>query len=178
MCKITNIFLILLIATIIGRVLRFRGGAERPSPTIENLIARINAWWAMVALIGFAFVFGKTGVIILSAVLSFAALREFVTLTYTRRGDHWALLATEKLLSLESDFDPHLSRELLIQHDIQISNAIIQHQIKDSRRPEYDGGFSADGRTTPTATQLEGLQAVRALLSSGHELQGQIRVGR
>jgi phosphatidate cytidylyltransferase len=47
----------------------------------------------MVTLIGLAFVFGKAGVIILSAVLSFAALREFVTLTHTRRGDHWVLLA-------------------------------------------------------------------------------------
>ncbi len=84
---------ILLFATTVGRVLRLRAGAERPSPTIENLNARINAWWAMVTLIGLAFLFGKTGVIILSAVLSFTALREFVTLTYTRRGDHWALLA-------------------------------------------------------------------------------------
>ncbi len=84
---------ILLIATSVGRVLRLRAYAGHPSPTIENLNARINAWWAMVALIGFAFLFGKTGVIILSAVLSLAALREFVTLTDTRRSDHWALLA-------------------------------------------------------------------------------------
>ena len=47
----------------------------------------------MVALIGFAFLFGSAGVIVLSAILSFAALREFVTLTNTRPGDHGALLA-------------------------------------------------------------------------------------
>ena len=29
---------------------------------------------------------------VLFALISFAALREFVTLTYTRRSDHWVLL--------------------------------------------------------------------------------------
>ncbi|MCZ6587374.1 MAG: phosphatidate cytidylyltransferase [Alphaproteobacteria bacterium] len=88
---------ILVVATIIGRVLRRRASAEGPSPgpssTIQNLNARINAWWTMVTLIGLAFLFGKIGIIVLSAVLSLAALREFVTLTNTRQGDHWALLA-------------------------------------------------------------------------------------
>lgn len=89
----SGVAFILVIATLIGRMLRCRAGGERPSPAIENLNARINAWWAMVALIGFAFLFGSAGVIVLSAILSFAALREFVTLTNTRPGDHGALLA-------------------------------------------------------------------------------------
>ncbi len=84
---------ILLIASGVGRLLRLRAPAGHPSATIENLNARINAWWAMVALVALAFLFDKTGVMILSAVLSFAALREFVTLTETRRSDHWALFA-------------------------------------------------------------------------------------
>lgn len=84
---------VLLVATVIGRTLARRSGDRDPNATVENLNARINAWWVMVALIGVAFVFGKTGVILLFALLSFAALREFITLTYTRRGDHWALLA-------------------------------------------------------------------------------------
>ncbi|MDJ0948185.1 MAG: phosphatidate cytidylyltransferase [Alphaproteobacteria bacterium] len=88
-----GVAVILVIATIVGRVLRYRRRAESPSPVIENLNARINAWWAMVALVGLAFLFGKTGAILLFALLSFAALREFITLTHTRRGDHWALFA-------------------------------------------------------------------------------------
>jgi phosphatidate cytidylyltransferase len=48
----------------------------------------------MVALLGGAFLVGKAGVILLFALASFFALRELVTLTYTRRGDHWALLAS------------------------------------------------------------------------------------
>ena len=45
----------------------------------------------MVALLGVAFAFGKAGVIVLFALASLAALREFITLTPTRRGDHVAL---------------------------------------------------------------------------------------
>jgi len=36
---------------------------------------------------------GKVGVVVLFWFVSFLALREFVSLTYTRRGDHWALAA-------------------------------------------------------------------------------------
>jgi len=67
-------------------------GAE-PSAVIVNLNTRIWAWWVMIALIGLAFVFGKSGVIVLFGFASFAALREFLTLTSTRRGDHLALAA-------------------------------------------------------------------------------------
>ena len=45
----------------------------------------------MVIAIGVAFAFGKAGVIVLFAFASFTALREFVTLLSTRRGDHLAL---------------------------------------------------------------------------------------
>jgi hypothetical protein len=47
----------------------------------------------MVALMGLALIGGHTGVTLLFAFCSFAALREFVTLTNTRRADHWALEA-------------------------------------------------------------------------------------
>lgn len=77
-------------ASAIGLVLKRRAGAG-PSPGIDNLNARIKAWWVMVALIAAAFVAGKAGVIILFAFASFAALREFLTLTDTRRADHRAL---------------------------------------------------------------------------------------
>ena len=79
-------------ASLVGYALALRqpaGGA--PNPTIENLNARIRAWWVMVALIGAAIALGKPGIIVLFALASFAALREFVTLTRTRRGDHYAL---------------------------------------------------------------------------------------
>ena len=72
-------------------MLERRYAADGPNAAIDNLNSRIKAWWVMVALIGIAFAFGKAGVIVLFALASFAALREFITLTPTRRGDHMAL---------------------------------------------------------------------------------------
>lgn len=47
----------------------------------------------MAGVVGIAFVFGRAGVIGLFALVSLFALREFITLTPTRRGDYYALLA-------------------------------------------------------------------------------------
>jgi phosphatidate cytidylyltransferase len=82
---------VLTIASVVGYVLQRRFAADAPNPTIANLNSRIRAWWGMVALFGLAFAFGKAGVIVLFALASLAALREFITLTPTRRGDHVAL---------------------------------------------------------------------------------------
>jgi phosphatidate cytidylyltransferase len=48
----------------------------------------------MCFLLGLAFLGGRTGVVVLFAFCSFAALREFLTLTQTRRDDHSALAAS------------------------------------------------------------------------------------
>jgi len=82
---------ILVIASAVGQLLQRRLSPDRSNEVIENLNARINAWWVMVALMAIAFLGGRAGVIILFGICSFAALREFVTLTNTRRADHWAL---------------------------------------------------------------------------------------
>lgn len=82
---------VLVIATVVAMILSARR-AGRPDPLIDNLNQRIRAWWLMVALIGIAFLFGEIGVIVLFAIASFTALREFITLTETRRGDHYALV--------------------------------------------------------------------------------------
>ncbi len=83
---------VLVAATAVGMVLARRRG-DLPDPMVDNLNQRIRAWWLMVILIGIAFLFGRTGVIVLFAIASFTALREFITLTETRRGDHYALVA-------------------------------------------------------------------------------------
>jgi phosphatidate cytidylyltransferase len=84
---------VLLLATAIGALLKWRVAQGAPHPVIDNLNARVNAWWVMVATIGLAFAFGKVGVLLLFYLISFYALREFVSLAYTRRGDHLALAA-------------------------------------------------------------------------------------
>lgn len=82
---------VLLIATGAAQLLKRRVGPD--DLTIQNLTARINAWWVMVAVIAIAFLAGTAGVVILFAICSFAALREFLTLTNTATADHWALAA-------------------------------------------------------------------------------------
>lgn len=80
----------LAIATIIARILRFRAGSQI-NPTIDNLNARINAWWVMVAVISVAVLTGGLGSYVLFGITSFLALREFFTLIPTARADHRAL---------------------------------------------------------------------------------------
>ena len=82
----------LLLASIIGLVLKRRTHGT-PNPVIDNLNARINAWWVMVLVIGIAFWLGTGAVILLFYTVSFYALREFLTLTPTRRSDYPALVA-------------------------------------------------------------------------------------
>ncbi len=83
---------ILAMATALGQVLRLRYSPDGTNAVIDNLNARILSWWGMVALLALAFLAGRTGVIVLFALCSFAALREFLTLTNTTRADHWALV--------------------------------------------------------------------------------------
>lgn len=84
---------LLLLASAIGFVLSRLYGTGDSAGVIENLNARIKAWWVMVFAIGLALMGGLTGVVLLFGICSFAALREFVTLMDTRRSDHWALAA-------------------------------------------------------------------------------------
>lgn len=84
---------VLLVASLAGYILQLKLSPEGSNAAIENLNARIKAWWVMAILIALAFVAGRIGVLVLFAFCSFAALREFVTLTNTRRADHWALAA-------------------------------------------------------------------------------------
>jgi phosphatidate cytidylyltransferase len=86
-----GVFAVLVLASATGWILRLKVAKGQPHATIDNLIARVNAWWVMVVVLGVAFAFGKAGVVVLFGFISFMALREFVSLSYTRRGDHWAL---------------------------------------------------------------------------------------
>ncbi|MBB4277465.1 phosphatidate cytidylyltransferase [Rhizobium mongolense] len=88
---VLSIFAVLIFASLVGYVLHRRLSPDGSNSAVENLNARIKAWWIMVIFIGVAFLAGRAGVIILFAFCSFAALREFITLTNTKRADHWAL---------------------------------------------------------------------------------------
>ncbi len=90
---VLGILAILVVSSVIGYVLQQRLSPDGSNASIENLNARIKAWWVMAILIGIAFLAGRIGVLVLFGFCSFAALREFITLTHTKRADHWALAA-------------------------------------------------------------------------------------
>jgi len=81
---------ILIFATVVGFILKIK--TKQPNPMINNLNARIYAWWVMVAIIGVAFWFGNTAVVALFLLVSALALREFITITPTNQNDYYALL--------------------------------------------------------------------------------------
>jgi phosphatidate cytidylyltransferase len=84
---------VLLVATVTGQVMARRAVGDAGQAVARNMNQRILGWWVMTALVGGAFAIGFFGVLALFAFASFQALREFLTLTHTRRADHSALIA-------------------------------------------------------------------------------------
>jgi len=84
-------FAILVGLTFFGEVLRARQDPNTQNPVLETFLTRVQSWWGMVILIGLAMLTGKIGVTVLFAFASFAALREFLTLTTKAQADHLSL---------------------------------------------------------------------------------------
>jgi phosphatidate cytidylyltransferase len=82
---------VLAVASAVGLILKRRAGGS--NATVDNLVDRTNAWWVMVGVMALAFLTGKAGLILVFALASLAALREYLTLAPTRRADHLALVA-------------------------------------------------------------------------------------
>lgn len=88
---IAGVAALLVTATLAGLLLKLRARDDRARATLENLNARIRAWWVMCGVLLVSFLAGRTGTLLLFGLLSFLALREYITLTPTRRGDHRTL---------------------------------------------------------------------------------------
>lgn len=89
------------IASLVGRYLR-RQPTESVNPAlVQRLRQRLSAWWLMCAILVFGLLLQPIGTIVLFALVSFWALREFITMSPTRRGDHralfWALIVITPL---------------------------------------------------------------------------------
>ncbi len=86
-----TVLVVLGVASIVGYFLR-----RQPEGTVNPALARLfnlrmRAWWMMCAILVAGFIFGYVVTVVLFGVVSFMALREFITMTPTRRGDHRAL---------------------------------------------------------------------------------------
>ncbi len=71
--------------------------------------------------------------------------------------DHWALLASHKLLMHFDDLQRNYFKDEIIEHEIQIVKSIIRGIPQFPSHSPYYGCMTGDGRTTPTSTRLEGL---------------------
>ena len=77
--------------------------------------------------------------------------------------DHWALLATERLLPIYGRCQPPVPRAAVLRHAVQIIEQILRGQ-RSRDEHALEGEFTGDGRTTPASTRLEGLLAGLAFL--------------
>ncbi len=86
-----GVLALLLLASLVGAILARTVGSEQGVATVANINARIRAWWVMVGVFAVAVLTGGIGSLVLFAVISYFALREFVTLAPTRAADHTTL---------------------------------------------------------------------------------------
>lgn len=86
----------LAVASIVGQYLRRQPSESMNPALIRRFRQRVNAWWLMSAILAFSLAVHATGAVVLFLLTSFWALREFITMAPTRRGDHralfWALI--------------------------------------------------------------------------------------
>jgi len=87
-----GVLAVLVGASVVGAILARHVTSDAPRATVTNLNDRIRAWWVMCAVFAIALLTRGIGSVLLFALISFLALREFITLTPTRHGDHRALL--------------------------------------------------------------------------------------
>ena len=92
-----GVVLLLALASFLARLLR-----RQPENVINPSLARtfherVRAWWLIFSILVAGFIFdyqlgwGRTATVTLFGIVSFMMLREFITMTTTRRGDHRAL---------------------------------------------------------------------------------------
>jgi len=85
---IGGLFAVLIVASIVGWLLSRRYRTGTALATVTNVNARIRAWWVMVLCFVTGLVAGRGSSVLLFAVISLLALREFITIAATRAGDH------------------------------------------------------------------------------------------
>jgi hypothetical protein len=84
--------------------------------------------------------------------------------------DHWALLATARLLPLYDRSRQALPKAAIVDHAVQISESILETAAHYPETSLAHGCLTDDGRTTPTAIRLEGLLAALDIIPDENRL--------
>lgn len=80
--------------------------------------------------------------------------------------DHWLMIAIDRLAPFfDKVKEPSITKDEMIDHAVTLGQIMIEGQTRvATERPQFDGCFTKDGRTTPSATRLEGLLALEHAL--------------
>ncbi|HEY2860422.1 MAG TPA: phosphatidate cytidylyltransferase [Terracidiphilus sp.] len=89
-----GLLIVLTLGSAVATLLKQVDTGDAAQVTIANLRARMRAWWKMCAIFALTLLIGRAGTLILFALMSLLALREYITLVPTRRGDHRTLIWT------------------------------------------------------------------------------------
>jgi phosphatidate cytidylyltransferase len=82
-----GILSLLVVASVVVAAKVFTQGRERH----RELVLRMISWWWMVAIIAVVFMLGRIAATVFFALLSFLALKEYLSLVPTRRADRAVL---------------------------------------------------------------------------------------
>ena len=82
---------VLAIASGVGQLLKHRGGTNLNPAAVKAFTLRLRSYWLMCAVLAGSFLIGDIATVVMFGLISFWALREFITLTPTRPADHRAL---------------------------------------------------------------------------------------
>ena len=82
---------VLIAGSIAGFIASKRVQSEKAKVTVSGVNARLRGWWGMTVVYLCSTLLGQSSTYVLFGLSSFWALREFITLTPTRRADHRAL---------------------------------------------------------------------------------------
>jgi phosphatidate cytidylyltransferase len=89
-----TVLIVLIVAFVVGRLLRRQPESTASPAAVHTFNNRVQAWWLMYAVLIAGFIFGYVATVVLFGLVSFWALREIITMTPTRRGDHRILFWT------------------------------------------------------------------------------------
>jgi phosphatidate cytidylyltransferase len=88
---VAGVLALLTAATVVGQFLKRHPDRGLDPAAVRTFNNRLRGWWILCTVLAAAFWLGTTATVVLFGLVSFWALREFITLTPTRKGDHRAL---------------------------------------------------------------------------------------
>jgi len=124
-----GVLLVLALVSVIVRVLRKRHDIGIDVAVFDTLRSRLHAWWLLFGMLVGAFMFGNIMTVLLFGLISFWALREYITLTPTRRADNntlfWVFFLCTPLQFLLVAVDPAWFERLFAVSPYQVFSIFI-----------------------------------------------------